>query len=58
MWPYTPDEVIWLAEPREAAAAQHTQRAADRKWLRDIGVTQPPANDEPAMAISVIDPRR
>ena len=58
MWPYNQDEMTWLAGSREAAASERARRAADRKWLRDMGVTQDPANDEPASAISMIDPRR
>jgi hypothetical protein len=58
MWPYNQDEVAWLVEPRDAAVAERARSAAARKWLRDMGVTQAPANDEPAMAISMIDPRR
>jgi hypothetical protein len=58
MWPYTQDEMTWLALPQERRAAEPAQRAIDRTWLREIGVRQDPANDEPAAGISMIDPRR
>jgi hypothetical protein len=57
MWPYTQDEMTWLALPQERRAATPARRAIDRAWLRRIGV-QDPANDEPAARISMIDPRR
>jgi hypothetical protein len=50
--------MTWLALPQERRAAEPAQRAIDRAWLREIGVRQDPANDEPAAGISMIDPRR
>jgi hypothetical protein len=58
MWPYSQDEMTWLALPQERRAAECSRRASDRMWLRAIGVRQDPANDEPAARISMIDPRR
>ncbi|HEX6118163.1 MAG TPA: hypothetical protein VFZ03_01855 [Dongiaceae bacterium] len=57
MWPYTQDEMTWLALPQERRAAASARRAIDRAWLRRVGVPDP-ANDEPAARISMIDPRR
>ena len=45
MWPYTPDEVTWLALPLEREAAARTQRAIERRWMTEVGVPQHPAND-------------
>lgn len=58
MWPYTHDEVRWLALPQERAAAERTQRAIDRIWLTKMGVLRQPANDERAFEMRMIDPRR
>jgi hypothetical protein len=45
MWPYTQDEVTWLALPHERAAAERTQRAIEQRWLKEVGVMRLPAND-------------
>ena len=45
MWPYTQDEVKWLALPHERAAAERTQRIIDQLWMRQVGVLRQPAND-------------
>ena len=45
MWPYTQDEVKWLALPNERAAAERTQRTIDQLWMKQIGLLRPPAND-------------
>lgn len=48
MWPYTQDEVRWLALPTEREEADRTQRAIDRRWMKEVGVPRQPANDEAA----------
>ena len=58
MWPYTQDEVTWLALPHERAAAERTQRAIDQLWMAKIGVMRQPANDAFPYAIRMVDPRR
>lgn len=58
MWPYTEDEVTWLARPQERAAAERTQQAIDYAWLREIGLLRQPANDSSAMGMRMVDPRR
>jgi len=58
MWPYTQDEVTWLALPEQRAAAEQTQRAIDLAWLKEIGILRRPANDSSAIAVRMIDPRR
>jgi hypothetical protein len=45
MWPYTQDEVKWLALPNERAVAERTQRIIDQLWMKQIGVLRQPAND-------------
>ena len=45
MWPYTQDEVKWLALPSERAAAERTQRIIDQHWMKQIGLLRQPAND-------------
>ena len=45
MWPYTPDEVTWLALPNERAAAERTQHIIDQLWMKQIGLLRQPAND-------------
>ena len=45
MWPYTQDEVTWLALPHERAAMERTQRIIDRHWMKQVGVLRQPAND-------------
>ena len=45
MWPYTQDEVEWLALPHEREFAARTQRAIEQRWLKEIGVPRQPAND-------------
>ena len=45
MWPYTEDEVKWLALPHERAAAERTQRIIDQLWMKQVGVLRQPAND-------------
>ncbi|HET6161785.1 MAG TPA: hypothetical protein VFE34_25820 [Dongiaceae bacterium] len=50
MWPYTQDEVKWLALPAERAAAERTQRAIDQAWMSAVGVLRQPANDASAEA--------
>ena len=58
MWPYTQDEVTWLAMPQERAAAERTQRAIEFAWMEEIGILRQPANDTSAIAVRMIDPRR
>jgi hypothetical protein len=48
MWPYTQDEVTWLALPQEREAAERTQRAIDQRWMKEVGVMRHPANDAAA----------
>ena len=50
MWPYTHDEVTWLALPLEREAAERTQRAIEQRWLNEVGVPQQPANDDSGRA--------
>lgn len=45
MWPYTQDEVTWLALPLEREAAERTQRAIEQRWMKEVGVPRQPAND-------------
>jgi len=45
MWPYTQDEVTWLALPNERAVAEWTQRTIDQLWMKQIGLLRQPAND-------------
>lgn len=45
MWPYTQEEVTWLALPIEREAAERTQRAIEQRWLKEVGVLRRPAND-------------
>ncbi|WP_119304498.1 hypothetical protein [Dongia deserti] len=45
MWPYTQEEVTWLALPIERAAAERTQRAIEQRWMKEVGVLHQPAND-------------
>jgi hypothetical protein len=58
MWPYTQDEVTWLALPGERAVAERTQRAIDQAWMTEIGITRQPANDAFPFEVRMIDPRR
>jgi len=58
MWPYTDDEVRWLALPCERAAAEGTRRAIDQAWMTEIGVMRQPANDEFPFKMRMVDPRR
>ena len=46
MWPYTPDEVTWLALPLEREVAARIQRAIERRWMKEVGVPRHPANDD------------
>ena len=46
MWPYTQDEVTWLALPLEREVAQRTERAIEQHWMKEVGVPQQPANDD------------
>ncbi len=46
MWPYTQDEATWLARPTEGEEPERIQRAIEQRWLKQIGVSQKPANDE------------
>jgi hypothetical protein len=57
MWPYTQDEVTWLALPHERAAAERTQRAIQQAWMAEIGVKRQPANDESAFGMRMVDAR-
>jgi hypothetical protein len=45
MWPYTEDEVKWLALLHERAAAERVQRIIDQLWMKQVGVLRQPAND-------------
>jgi len=45
MWPYTQDEVTWLALPNERALAERTQRIIEQRWMKQVGVLRLPAND-------------
>jgi hypothetical protein len=45
MWPYTEDEVKWLALPHERAVAERAQRIIDQLWMTQVGVLRQPAND-------------
>jgi hypothetical protein len=45
MWPYTQDEVKWLALPHERAVAEQTQRTIEHLWMKEVGVPRQPAND-------------
>jgi hypothetical protein len=45
MWPYTQDEVTWLALPGERAVAERTQRIIEQLWMKQVGVLRRPAND-------------
>ena len=45
MWPYTQDEVTWLALPNERALAARTPRIIDQLWMKQVGVLRQPAND-------------
>jgi len=58
MWPYTQDEVTWLALPQERAAAEQAQRAIEFAWMKEIGILRQPANDSSAIAVRMVDPRR
>ncbi len=58
MWPYTQDEVKWLASQQERAAVEKAQRAIDEAWMAEIGVRGRPANDVSFHGIRMIDPRR
>jgi hypothetical protein len=58
MWPYTHDEVTWLALPVERAAAERTQRVIDQAWLTEVGVMRRPANDAVPFELRMVDPRR
>jgi hypothetical protein len=58
MWPYTQDEVRWLALPHERAAAEQTQRAIEFAWMKEIGMLRQPANDSCAVEVRMVDPRR
>ena len=58
MWPYTQDEVTWLALPQERVAADQTQRAIEFAWMKEIGILRQPANDSSATAVRMVDPRR
>ena len=58
MWPYSQDEVTWLALPQERAAAERTQRAIDYAWMKEVGLLRRPANDSSPTAVRMIDPRR
>jgi hypothetical protein len=58
MWPYTQDEMKWLALPHERAAADRTQRAIDDAWMTEIGVLRQPANDASACHAQAAETRR
>lgn len=58
MWPYTQDEVKWLALPHERAAADSTQRAIDNAWMTEVGVLRQPANDTSACQARAAEARR
>ncbi|MEZ5830101.1 MAG: hypothetical protein R3D05_02880 [Dongiaceae bacterium] len=58
MWPYTQDEVTWLALPQERATAEQMQRAIEFAWMKDVGVLRRPANDASAIELRMVDPRR
>jgi hypothetical protein len=58
MWPYTQDEVKWLALPAEREAAERTQHAIAQRWLKEVGVLRQPANDESIVEVRMVDPRR
>jgi hypothetical protein len=45
MWPYTQDEVTWLALPNERVVAERTQRIIDQHWMKQVGILGQPAND-------------
>jgi hypothetical protein len=57
MWPYTQDEVKWLALSPEREAARQTQQAIEQRWLKEVGILQQPANDEPARATRAVGPQ-
>ena len=58
MWPYTQDEVKWLALPQDRAAEERAQRAIEFAWMKEIGVLRQPANDSSAIEVRMVDPRR
>ena len=58
MWPYTQEEVTWLALPVERAAAERSQRVIDQAWLAEVGVMRRPANDVFPFALRMVDPKR
>ena len=58
MWPYTQDEVKWLALPHERAAADGTQRAINDAWMTEIGALRQPANDTSARQAQAAEARR
>ena len=45
-----PDSVTWLDSRRFAAGASEEELAA---WLREIGLTKPPQEEEPAMLLTI-----
>jgi hypothetical protein len=57
MWPYSQDEVTWLALPLEREAAERTQQAIDLAWMKEIGILRRPANDSDASPLRMVDPR-
>ena len=56
MWPYTQDEVTWLASQPEREA-EDIRRAMEQRWLKEIGVAREPANDISSVAVRMVDPR-
>ena len=46
MWPYTQDEVTWLALPLERDAAERIQRVIEQRWMKEVGIPRHPANDD------------
>ena len=58
MWPYTQDEVTWLALPQERATGERSRRASERAWMDEIGLLRQPANDSSPIAVRMVDPRR
>ena len=58
MWPYTQDEMTWLALPQERVEAERTRRAVEQAWMNEIGLLRQPANDCTPNAVRMIDPRR
>jgi hypothetical protein len=57
MWPYTQDEVKWLALPLKREAVERTQRAIEQRWMKEVGALRQPANDTSVVEARIIDPR-